>query len=1489
MSNNYKHHGSVIGLILFLTTICQAQPLVHYWNFNDNTSAVTITTPSQSAVAGAGISAVAGGISTIDFAGGTGQNFNILNLNSQNGDVSGTHLRFNDPIGGALVFSLPTTGYENVTVKFATRRSGSGAGTQKWSYSADGTTFLPLVSILPNNGDPALATLDLTAIAAADNNTNFKLKVEFEAGSGGTVGNNRFDNFTLNATPIPLPVLLHYWNFNDNSSVSAITTPSFSAISGSSISALPGGISTIDAAGGTGQSFNVQNLNARNGAPSGSHLRFNDPIGGALLFAVPTTGYENIIVTFATRRSGSGAGTQLWSYSIDGINFIALNTILPNNGDPLLETLDLTGIAAADNNPNLKLKVEFAPGSGGTVGNNRFDNFAVDGNAIGGGDAIAPVAVVSPSNSSSNVAVTSAVTISFNENVRLINNSAINNTNVDALVELRLNNAGGTVVPFDATFTANAITITPTVSLANNQVYYAVLLPNAVEDLSDNAVANGISSTFTTIAVQTQFAPGDLAFVAYRMNAIATEDEIAFITFVDIIPGTFITFTDSKFTTNVPAQCANGIIWTAAANECVPAGTVVTIQTSALLASTGTVTGSGFGLSSGGDQVIAYTGSNTAPNYITALSSNGWVASNTSCSGSASMLPAGLSDGISALNTSTAPGSTAGNTVNAYYNGSQTGTFAQLKAAILNPQNWTGVAGGTAAQTWPTWNFPSSLQVQSGVVLNNTTIQLTFNNNLNAASATNLANYSGLSGLSSVAISNNVATLTFSTAFTPSVTYNLIVSNLMDASGSTMACPYTFTFSFNTTVGFASSFVTVQESAGTLNFTINLASPATGSVNLVVKGAPFSTADNNDFTLATQTLSFTGSSALTQTVTIPVLDDMLEEQQAEYFVLSLENPVGLSITGNPNATIYIKDNDRLAPVASQQIELNYIGSFDPSGSSSSTCEIVVHDPASQRLFTTSAIAGFLDIINFSDPSAPALISSIDMNSYGGVTSVAVKNGIVAVASPNNDETLAGSVVFFTTNGVFQKQVTVGSLPDMITFSPDGTKVITANEGQPNANYSVDPEGSVSIIDISGGVASLTQANVTTLLFTAYNSQEAALVASGVRKLKSTSTLSQDFEPEYVTIAANSQTAWVSLQENNAIAEINLTTNTITDVWALGTKDIRLAGNGFDISDNNNDILIANWPIDAFYLPDGIATYSVGGTNYIVTANEGDEKEYAGLTERTTVGAATYALDPAIFPNASVLKETFNMGRFRVSNLSGNLDADTEFEKINAVGTRSFSIFNATTKQIVFDSGDDFEMYTAANLPALFNADHEDNTPKGRSRAKGPEPEGVTTAVIGTETFAFISLERVGGVMVYNITDPANATLVDYKNSRSSSSYAGDHGPEGITYVSPQNSPTGIPYILVANEISGTITIFEVDTNSLSAPGFAATPTFALFPNPSTPGLVYFNRPANIEIFDMTGKRLYQAADVSTINTATFSAGIYLVKTSEGIVKRMVIN
>lgn len=986
--------------------------------------------------------------------------------------------------------------------------------------------------------------------------------------------------------------LIHYWNFNNNTSVAAITTPTVS-LTGGSLNAVINGTTEIDFAGGTGQNFNVENLNARNGDAAGTHLRYNFPINGNLQFNLPTTGYQNVVVKFTTRRSGSGAGTQTWSYSTDGTTFQTYQTISPQDANPQLITFDFSGVNGVSNNQNFKLKVEFSPTGGGSVGNNRFDNFTVDATAVNGADTTPPTVTYLPANNTNNASSTANPTITFNENVRLLDNSAITNANAQNLVDFRLTDALGAQVPFTTTFANNTITVIPASGLGTNQTYFLALKPNTVEDTSDNAVSTVTSSTFTT------------------------------------------------------------------------AGTSVSLD---------------------------------------------------------------------------------------------------------------------------------------------------------------------------------------------------------------------------------KNFIKVNENAGTLAFKLNIANPSNATVNLVVKPAPFSTADSNDFTLANQTITINPSTT-SYTVNIPIIDDIAEEQQAEYFVVSLESPVGATISGDNNATIYIIDNDKQAPVPSNQIALNYIGSFDPSGNNNSSTEIVVHDPATQRLFTISSITDVFDIINFSNPTTPTVINTINMAPYGGITSIAVKNGIIAAASPNTNPQQNGSVVFFDINGNFLKQVTVGALPDMITFSPDGTKVMTANEGEPNDAYTVDPEGTISIIDISGGIANLTQSNVTTLNFNAFDAQVAALTATGLRKVRTNNTLSQDLEPEYITISSDSQKAWVTLQENNAVAEVNLATKTITGIWGLGKKDMSIPGNGFDASDNNNEILIANWPVKAYYTPDAVQNYKVGNTHYIVTANEGDEKDLSGFSERTTVGANNYSPDPALFPQAAILKASYNLGRFRVSNVTGNTDGDADFEEIAALGARSFSIFNADTRQIVYDSGDQFERYIAANHPLIFNADNESNTVKNRSRAKGPEPEGVALGTINGQTYAFITLERTGGVMVYNITDPNNPTFTDYKHSRMTSAYGGDNGPEGIIYVAPENTTTGKGYVIIANEISGTLSMYEVAGAPTLATGEIKTEktTFNIFPNPVTKGnTLYFNRMQDYELYDMSGKLIRKDKQALTIDTSELSTGVYLLKTSEGQTKRVVV-
>ncbi len=212
---------------------------------------------------------------------------------------------------------------------------------------------------------------------------------------------------------------------------------------------------------------------------------------------------------------------------------------------------------------------------------------------------------------------------------------------------------------------------------------------------------------------------------------------------------------------------------------------------------------------------------------------------------------------------------------------------------------------------------------------------------------------------------------------------------------------------------------------------------------------------------------------------------------------------------------------------------------------------------------------------------------------------------MALVAPVNNRSWQWSKFFDAKTQAKLNQVNVGSLPDMVTFTPDGTKVLTANEGEPDGG--VNPEGSVSIIDISGGVQN---ASVTLADFNDFDSQKAALQAEGVRLFgdNGTATVSQDVEPEYITVSSDSTNAYISLQENNAIAILDLTTSTITDIFPLGVKDHSLPGNGLDASDRDGGINIQTQPVFGLPMPDAIATYNAGGVDYIVTANEGDARD-----------------------------------------------------------------------------------------------------------------------------------------------------------------------------------------------------------------------------------------------------------------------------------------
>lgn len=495
--------------------------------------------------------------------------------------------------------------------------------------------------------------------------------------------------------------------------------------------------------------------------------------------------------------------------------------------------------------------------------------------------------------------------------------------------------------------------------------------------------------------------------------------------------------------------------------------------------------------------------------------------------------------------------------------------------------------------------------------------------------------------------------------------------------------------------------------------------------------------------------------------------------------------------------------------AKAPIQLVPVGTYESGTFDEGAAEIGAYDPCSRQLFVTNADANSVDILSLKNIRRPRLVKTIDLSAYGaGVNSVAVKNGLVAVAVEADPKQEPGAVVFFNTKGQYLKQVTVGSLPDMVTFTPDGQKLLVANEGEPDDDYQVDPEGTVSIINLRYGVHHLNADFVKQVDFTAYNGQD----LSPIRIYGPGASVAQDLEPEYIAVSADSSTAWVSLQENNALAIIDIASATVTDLVPLGTKDHSVIQNAIDASNKDDAINIRPWPVVGMYQPDSIAAYEVDGETYIVTANEGDSRDYDGFSEEERVKDVD--LDPEAYPLADELQESGNLGRLKITTATGDFDGDGDIDLIYAYGGRSFSIRNAAG-ELVYDSGSDFERMIALVNPDNFNSTNDENDSfDNRSDDKGPEPEGLTIGQIDDRTYAFIGLERDGGIMVYDITSPVAPQFVQYINNRNFSGdaeggTAGDLAPEGMLFIPAMKSPVKKPLLVVTNEVSGTTTVYRI--------------------------------------------------------------------------------
>ncbi|MEM6455166.1 MAG: choice-of-anchor I family protein [Acidobacteriota bacterium] len=496
--------------------------------------------------------------------------------------------------------------------------------------------------------------------------------------------------------------------------------------------------------------------------------------------------------------------------------------------------------------------------------------------------------------------------------------------------------------------------------------------------------------------------------------------------------------------------------------------------------------------------------------------------------------------------------------------------------------------------------------------------------------------------------------------------------------------------------------------------------------------------------------------------------------------------------------------------AEGSIELNLIGRFATGVVDDSGAEIAAHDPATQRVFFTNAGDNQLLILDIRRPWAPTRIATVDLDAFGGgVNSVAVQGGLVAVALEGETAQMPGSVAFFNVNGVPLGSVAVGPLPDMLTFTPDGTKILVANEGEPldycDAGLAADPEGSISIITIEGLSGGAPVTSVQAADFSAFN----GTIDPGVRIFGPGATVAQDLEPEFIAVAPDGQTAWITLQENNAVAVLDIASATITAVVPFGMKNHNTFRNGFDASNRDNAIRVRPWPVMGMYQPDAIAAYDWMGETYLVTANEGDARDYDCFSEEERIG--DFSLDPDAFGVPAFFERDDNLGRLRITNVGVDTDDDGLLDRARAYGARSLSIWRGSDASLVWDSGNEIELITAGALGGNFNSNQESDSFDARSDDKGPEPEGVAVGRFNGRTYAFVGLERSGGIIVYDISDPTRPFYDTYINTQdfSADGIAGDVGPEGLIYIPREESPINRALVVVTFEISGTVGVFSV--------------------------------------------------------------------------------
>ncbi|AIQ57612.1 choice-of-anchor I family protein [Paenibacillus borealis] len=512
-----------------------------------------------------------------------------------------------------------------------------------------------------------------------------------------------------------------------------------------------------------------------------------------------------------------------------------------------------------------------------------------------------------------------------------------------------------------------------------------------------------------------------------------------------------------------------------------------------------------------------------------------------------------------------------------------------------------------------------------------------------------------------------------------------------------------------------------------------------------------------------------------------------------------------------------------APLTEDVISITKIGGYAVGTTSEDggVAEIIKYNRDNGKFYLVngSTHPASVDIVNLKDGIHPEKETSINVEqlsetggfSYGDLTSVDINTATkrIAVAVQEEDALKNGKVLVLDYDGKLIEEYETGVQPDMLKYTEDGRYILTADEAEPRT-LAGDPEGSVTIINTASKAVNLLKfdnpaviddlvhirgaVDPKTRLITGKGSKEDAV---------------RDLEPEFIELSEDQTTAYVSLQENNAIAAVDVVSGKLLWVKGLGFKDLSKPENKLDLL-NDSTIHLENVPFKGVYMPDGISQYTVNGKTYLFTANEGDATEWDSKENVTKISKVKGLLNPDSAA-AKFLNGTTKYDGVEVMSDMGKDD-------IYLYGGRSFSVWDAADMTQVYDSGSDFEQITAERLPDYFNASNSNTTLDSRSSKKGPEPEYVKVGKVGKRALAFTGLERIGGLMTYDVTNPGQPQFVNYINSREftpKNNLETDTGPEGIEFIPAPASPTGLPLVLVANEVGGTVAVYQLNVTKIS--------------------------------------------------------------------------